>query len=480
VPIVNHLLATGLASFLISLVLTPIFRDVFRSFRVVDQPDRNRKVHVYPVPRVGGIAIAISYFVVFQLIRPEDSLSNGQLSTVFRILPAALLVFATGLIDDFFGLKPWQKFLGQFLAAGLAWWAGVRISVIGYHDIEGMWAAPLTIVWLVLCTNAFNLVDGLDGLASGLALFGTMTIFTAAIIQGNGPLAFATVALAGSLVGFLCFNFNPATVFLGDCGSLLIGFLLGCFGVIWSQKSLTLLGMTAPMIAISVPLLDVLLCVVRRWLRNKPIFGADRGHIHHKLLDRGLTPKQTVFVLYGLSSIAAIFSLAQSLIENAYLSLSIGVAFVAVVWFVVHKLRYAELMFAGRLLRLGALQRGVSASLELATFEKSLTKAATPAELWTALTELSTNFGFAAVRMEAGGRYYEQWSASVNGPGYWTVRVPLGEDGDFVELARAVGSPVLPMAVAPFLDVLAGAFSSRMMAEEQPAPVLEPSTANRV
>ena len=422
---------------------------------------------MYPIPRVGGIAIAISYFVVFQLVRPE-TWGEDELSTVFRILPAAVLIFATGLIDDFFGLKPWQKFLGQFIAAGLAWWAGVRISTIAYHDITAVWAAPITIFWLVLCTNAFNLVDGLDGLASGLALFGTMTIFTAALIQDNGPLAFATVVLAGSLVGFLCFNFNPATVFLGDCGSLLIGFLLGCFGVIWSQKSLTLLGMTAPMIAMSVPLLDVLLCVVRRWLRNKPIFGADRGHIHHKLLDRGLTPKQTVFVLYGLSSVAAIFSLAQGFIANVYLSLVVGLLFVVVVWFVVHKLRYAELMFAGRLLRLGELQRGVSASLELSTFEKSLSSAAGPGDLWKALTSIAMNFGFTDVRMHTGGVLYEHWSIPADRPGYWIVRVPLTTDGDYVELARPVGSPVLPMAVAPFLDVLAGAFSARVA--EAPAP----------
>jgi UDP-GlcNAc:undecaprenyl-phosphate/decaprenyl-phosphate GlcNAc-1-phosphate transferase len=151
---VNHLLITGLVSLGISIVLTPIFRDIFRSFKVVDQPDRNRKVHVYPIPRVGGIAIAIAYFVVFYIMRRDDGAAlDRELAIVFKILPAGLVVFATGLIDDFFGLKPWQKFLGQFAAAGLACWAGVKISGISGYILSDLWAIPLTLGWLVVCTD---------------------------------------------------------------------------------------------------------------------------------------------------------------------------------------------------------------------------------------------------------------------------------------------------------------------------------------
>jgi UDP-GlcNAc:undecaprenyl-phosphate/decaprenyl-phosphate GlcNAc-1-phosphate transferase len=466
---VNHLWITALAAFGISLVLTPILRDVFRSFRVVDEPDRKRKVHVYPIPRVGGIAIAISYFVVFYVVRMSDAMGRDdrELSIVFRIVPAGLVVFATGVVDDLFGLKPWQKFLGQFVAAGLACWAGVRISGIAGLTLADYWAVPLTIGWLVLCTNAFNLVDGLDGLAAGVGLFATLTIFTAAMLQGNTALAFATIALSGSLLGFLCFNFSPATVFLGDCGSLLIGFLLGCFGVIWAQKSITLFGIAAPIMAMSVPLLDVLLCIIRRWLRNQPIFGADRGHIHHRLLDRGLTPKQAVFILYGLSSIAALFSLAQTFVANPYVSVLIGVAFIAAVWVGVHKLGYAEFMLVSRLLRLRELQRNVSANLALSSFEKTILKAKSPEEQWTTLMDVMDSFGFAGARMRLGADRFEKWGDHIVAPNYWHIRVPLSQHGDYVEFAREVGSYVLPTVVVPFVDLVATALSAKLI--EQPS-----------
>jgi UDP-GlcNAc:undecaprenyl-phosphate GlcNAc-1-phosphate transferase len=283
------------------------------------------------------------------------------------------------------------------------------------------------------------------------------------MLQGNTALAFATIALSGSLLGFLCFNFNPATVFLGDCGSLLIGFLLGCFGVIWAQKSLTLFGIAAPIMAMSVPLLDVLLCIVRRWLRNQPIFGADRGHIHHRLLDRGLTPKQAVFILYGLSSIAALFSLAQMFVQNSYISVLIGLAFIATVWIGVHKLGYAEFMLASRLLRLRELQRGVSASLSLSAFEKSILKARSPEEHWTALVDVMDSFGFVGARMKVGSDRFDKWSEHITGPNYWHIRIPLSEHGDYVEFAREVGSFVLPMVVVPFVDLVATALSAKLI-----------------
>src|SRR5207302_8185636 len=132
-------------------------------------------------------------------------------------------------------------------------------------------SVPITVFWLLACTNAFNLIDGVDGLAAGVGLFATITMLLAALLQNNVPLALATVPLAGALPGFLRYNFNPATIFLGDSGSLLIGFLLGAYGLIWSQKSTTLIGMTAPMMALAIPLLDTGLAIVRRALRGQPI-----------------------------------------------------------------------------------------------------------------------------------------------------------------------------------------------------------------
>src|SRR5262249_32959422 len=152
--------------------------------------------------------------------------------------------------------------------------------------------------WLILCSNAFNLIDGVDGLAAGVGLTATTATLAAGLLHGDWMLGFVTAPLAGCLLGFLRYNFNPASIFLGDSGSLLIGFLLGCYGVIWSQKSVTMLGMAAPALVMALPLLEVGLSVVRRFLRNEPIFAGDRGHIHHRLLDRGLSPRRVAISLY--------------------------------------------------------------------------------------------------------------------------------------------------------------------------------------
>jgi UDP-GlcNAc:undecaprenyl-phosphate GlcNAc-1-phosphate transferase len=238
--------------------------------------------------------------------------------------------------------------------------------------------------------------------------------------------------------------------------------LLGCFGVIWAQKSVTLLGITAPLMALSIPLLDVLLCIMRRWLRNQPIFTADRGHIHHRLLDYGLTPRQAVFILYGLSSLAAIFSLVQSLADNIYLAIGVVVAFLGVVWIGVHKLGYAEFTFASRLLRLGELQRGVTANITLSSFEKSLDAARTPGECWHAVSAMIGTFGFSAARMQIDGVHYERWSDHVRPPRYWSMRVEFSNQGDYLELARELGSPILPMVAVPFIELIASVLNAKI------------------
>jgi UDP-GlcNAc:undecaprenyl-phosphate/decaprenyl-phosphate GlcNAc-1-phosphate transferase len=450
-PFVHSLLWLGFRAFLISLVLTPICRDIFRSYGVVDQPDHTRKVHRYPIPRVGGLAIAISYLLAYLLVHPEaGSPLAQQLSLVWRLLPGAALVFAIGLLDDLFNLRAWYKLAGQLAAAGLAYWGGVRILSIAGASTNAWWNLPLTILWLLACMNAFNLVDGLDGLAAGVGLFATLTVFIAALMQHNMVLAVATFPLAGALLGFLCYNFNPATIFLGDSGSLLIGYLLGCYAVIWGNKSATLLGMTAPLMALSIPLLDVLLAIVRRFLRRQPIFMADRGHIHHRLLDRGLTPRRVVLVLYGLCGLAAAFSLLQGLVHSfaGALILLFGVF----VLLGIQYLGYAEFDVAGRLLFSGEFQRSVSAQLDLRKFRATLAACATPAACGEAIRDVGRKFGFQQVRLSLAGEVLEYFFDETEAPG-WTMRVPLS-NGDYVILSRAFASDVLPMMVAPFVDVL--------------------------
>ena len=447
----HSLLWLGFRAFLISLVLTPICRDVFRSYGVVDEPDHVRKVHRYPIPRVGGLAIAISYLAAYLVVRPDEGSPLAlQLSLVWKLLPGAALVLAIGLLDDLFNLRAWQKLIGQLGAAGLACWGGVRILYIAHTFTNAWWNVPLTMLWLLACMNAFNLVDGLDGLAAGVGLFATLTVFIAAIMQHNMVLAVATLPLAGALLGFLCYNFNPATIFLGDSGALLIGYLLGCYAVIWGNKSATLLGMTAPLMALSIPLLDVALAIVRRFLRQQPIFTADRGHIHHQLLDRGLTPRRVVLVLYGLCGLAAAFSLLQGVIHSfaGALLLLFGVF----VLLGIQYLGYAEFDLAGRLLFSGEFQRTVSAQLDLRKFRAALAAARTPAACWEVIRKDCAKFGFQHARLCLAGEFYEYTAEDAEASG-WTVRVPLS-NADYAVLCRPFACTLLPMVVAPFVDLL--------------------------
>jgi len=371
--ILMHVLVwLGLVSLCLSLILTPVFREIFRRCGFVDLPDQGRKIHPFPIPRAGGAAIAASYVASFFLVQLVAGMMDSHLALVWKVLPSAAVIFVVGIIDDLWGLKHWQKLIGQVVAAGIACWSGILIlDVVGVHA-HAWWSIPATILWLLACTNAFNLVDGMDGLAAGVGLFATLTIFIAALLQKNMALAMATITLAGCLLGFLRYNFNPATTFLGDSGSLLIGFALGCFGIIWTQKSVTLLGMTAPIIALSIPLFDVSLAIVRRFLRTQSIFSADRGHIHHRLLDRGVSPRKAVLLLYGLSSIVAVFSLLQSFSHSNQIASMVVIVFCAVAWMGIQYLKYAEFTLAGRFLFHGELQRTVKAHIDLDAFNLAL------------------------------------------------------------------------------------------------------------
>src|SRR5437868_6713103 len=204
-----HLLIwLGLVSLGLSLIFTPVFRDIFRYCGFLDLPNESRKIHSYPIPRAGGIAIALSYIATFFVVQLAARIMNSELALVWKVLPSASVIFIVGLVDDLWGLKSWQKLIGQAVAAGIACWSGILIlDVVGVHA-HAWWSIPATILWLLACTNAFNLVDGMDGLAAGVGLFATLTIFIAALLQKNVALAMATVTLAGCLLGFLRYNFN--------------------------------------------------------------------------------------------------------------------------------------------------------------------------------------------------------------------------------------------------------------------------------
>jgi UDP-GlcNAc:undecaprenyl-phosphate GlcNAc-1-phosphate transferase len=199
---------------------------------------------------------------------------------------------------------------------------------------------PLTVFWVLLITNAFNLIDGLDGLAAGSALFSTVAVFVVSLLAPNPMVTFLTIALAGAILGFLRFNFYPASIFLGDSGSMFIGFMLSALALAGSQKAPTMIAVAIPVISFGLPILDVVLAVVRRFLSGKPLFSGDREHIHHKLLKRGLSQRDAVLVLYAVTAGFALLSLVL-LHGSAMLALVLAVIGIGV-WLGVQQLGYAE------------------------------------------------------------------------------------------------------------------------------------------
>lgn len=447
---------TAAVALALSLLLTPLVRDLFLRWGIVDQPDGVRKLHGRPTPRAGGIPIAASYVLAYLLLlasplRGGDFLEQA-LPLVWAMLPAAALVFLVGLVDDVRGLKPATKLAGQLAAAGLACWGGVKVSHVAGYALGDWLALPLTVLWLVACANAFNLIDGVDGLAAGVGLVATLTTFLAALLSQSLPLALATLPLAGALAGFLRYNFNPASVFLGDSGSLLVGFLLGCYGVIWSQKSATMLGMTAPLAALAVPLADTGIAVVRRYLRGRPIFDADRGHVHHRLLDLGFGPRRAVLVLYAACGVGAGFSLLLSTLYGKSSGLVL-LLFLAVAWAGIRKLDYDEFGVATRVLFKGELRQMLSAQIALLNLERAIARAGTIESCWAAVEEGCRNFGFAHAELHYGGRVFKRNAGCRPGHASWHVYVPL-TDRDFVLLSRGPASAVGPGVVSPLADLL--------------------------
>lgn len=293
----SHIVWSALTAFALAATLTPVFRDAFLRWGLVDAPG-GRKLHLRPVPRIGGIPLAIAYVAAVVTL-------PGDLEFAGRVLPGAALVFFTGLLDDLFTLKPLEKLVGQILAAGAAFVSGLRLDSLAGHEIPLGLQLPLTLAWLLVTTNALNLIDGLDGLCAGVGLLSAGGLFGAALLLGDESLAMATLPLVAALGGFLLFNFNPASIFLGDCGALWIGFLLGCFGLAWCEKTATFLSVSVPVLAVGVPLTDLSLSILRRLAARRPIFAADRGHIHHQLLALGFSHRGAVLILYAAGALAA-------------------------------------------------------------------------------------------------------------------------------------------------------------------------------
>lgn len=312
--LVAALVATGMA-----IGLTPLVRHVAHWVGAVDAPG-GRRVHAQATPRLGGLAIVGGYWAALALC-----FGTGLAGKVYH--PRAVWIFlfggallaATGALDDAKPLGAKRKLAVQIVAATLAWYGDVRITDFvavpgfGLVEIGPVLSYVGTVVWILAITNAINLIDGLDGLAGGVVFFAGLTNLVVALVSGNALAATLNAALVGAVLGFLFYNFNPATIFMGDTGSLFLGYTLGAAALLSGrQKESTLASLLVPLIALGLPLADTLLAMARRFFAHRSIFSADRQHLHHRLLDLGLTHRRAVLVLYVCSILLCAAAMAAA------------------------------------------------------------------------------------------------------------------------------------------------------------------------
>jgi UDP-GlcNAc:undecaprenyl-phosphate GlcNAc-1-phosphate transferase len=472
---------TYFALFLISacasLMLTPLIRRFCERYRLVDEPQDNRRVHLKAVPRLGGIAIFLSMLIALSFLPLVNNLLTQTLRPdrreIIVFLICGFLVLLLGAYDDLRGANAGVKFAGLAGVAVLFYVLGGRIEGLSIPFVGGVTFHPvlgflITLIWVVGIANAFNLIDGVDGLASGSALFSSLVLLSVSLIQGKALVAVIALVLTGALAGFLRYNFNPASIFLGDSGSLFVGFALAALSIQGSQKAPTAVAVAIPILAFGLPVVDTGVSIARRFLSAKPIFKGDREHIHHMLLERGWSQRRVALVLYGVS---ALFGLLAMLFVNSGNSLTAVVLFVvgAAVVLALGKLRYHEVDELRASVKRNIGERRVRAAnnLRMRRACKAVSSASTLDELFDGILEVLElgEFAYAtaqlscnghlevnetAVALAAGdgsmryavmneGRIHWKWKRSdfndvdvVGSDRFWAMRLPLGgEQGSF-------------------------------------------------
>ncbi|MBR3223940.1 MAG: undecaprenyl/decaprenyl-phosphate alpha-N-acetylglucosaminyl 1-phosphate transferase [Atopobiaceae bacterium] len=314
-------------SMTIALLTTPLARRVAWRVGAVDKPSA-RRINCHPIPRMGGIAIFLAIFggiLIESLLGhafgwPRLLMEEGPFGNRYdypRIGLGVFLIFLTGLIDDLVTLTPKQKLLGQILGTCVTVSGGLTIDVIvnplSNDGIDLGWLTfPITVVYLVAYTNIFNLIDGLDGLAAGIACIASVTMWVVSTMAGRLDAAALSLVLAGATLGFLRYNFNPASIFMGDSGSLLIGFVLGSISLMSVQRIAGLTSIIIPLVIAGIPIIDTFSAIVRRGRAHVSIGQADKGHIHHRLMEEGFNQRQTVLFIYAWTTVLCMGSILMT------------------------------------------------------------------------------------------------------------------------------------------------------------------------
>lgn len=311
------LLPYSLLALAISAGLYPVVSYVAKKFKLLDTPNE-RKIHKKPIPRIGGIMIFIAFIItalIYKKMTPQLKLLHQSFSELGFIL-SATAAFLLGLADDLFGVKAFKKLVLQFAIGFAIAFSGLiinDITVLGMHISFGMFAYPLTAIWVVALLNAVNLIDGMDGLASGIIMISLAFTFAISIFEANYFVTGVSGILIGSILGFYIFNFPPAKIFMGDSGSYFLGCMYAMIAMMGMKKTSMAIMMAIPLVLLLIPLADVIYIVVRRTKRNGSIFNADKNHIHHRLLSLGFSAMQINFLIYLVCTVFGLIALLIAL-----------------------------------------------------------------------------------------------------------------------------------------------------------------------
>ena len=326
---IKLVMAGGMA-FLLCFGMTPPVKRFAELIGAVDQPSE-RRINTVPIPRMGGLAIFLGFVLTALLFVPLSTQVTG-------ILLGAVIIAVMGAVDDIVSLNPWVKLLGQIVAAVVVIRCGVVFDAISNPNplsevttIEIGWlSVPLTVLWIVACTNAVNLIDGLDGLAVGVSAISSLTMLVVSLIVSEPTVSLLLAALTGACLGFMPYNLNPAKIFMGDVGSQLLGFVLSTVSILGLFKLHAIITFVVPFLALALPLADTTFAFFRRILRGQSPFHPDRGHLHHRLLDMGLSQKQAVALMYGISAVLGLSAVLMAgktpLLRIACVVLAFGIS----------------------------------------------------------------------------------------------------------------------------------------------------------
>ncbi len=347
-------LAAFIGAMSIALLLTPWVAGWASRKGICDYPS-SRKVHTACIPRAGGIALFVSFLVAYVavvLLFVDNAILGAMAKEQLFFLAGGCVIFFIGLLDDIHGLTPWVKFYCQVCVGILVWLGGIDVELVSvtlHHGVQlsASFSLFVTVFWVVLLINAINLIDGLDGLAAGICLFVAVILLTLCLNSNKPALVIGLSALAGSCLGFLRYNFNPASIFMGDSGSYFLGYILAALTIQGAIKSHATVALLIPIIALGVPLLDTLLAPIRRFILGKKLFRPDNSHIHHVLLKLGYSQRRVVMMIYAATVFLGLVALAFVFVKDqraAYILVLPGI----LLFLAVKKLGYLEYIAADK------------------------------------------------------------------------------------------------------------------------------------